>query len=249
MARQDKQKNTPEWATRIMTLRRRLKISQGELAKRMDCSAMTVSRWERGLQPPSAEFYVQLGKVAGKLDSWFFWERAGLQMADVERAWPRAPRLEGAHAGGGSQVAAVKNSKMISLPVLKAFAGAHGQPGDRKLSLERVPSTKMMGAPVEWCPNPRYTSMLYVKGHSMEPLIRDGDIVVVDSLQNDRAELDGKIVVAASEEKGLCISLFRRYETVDVLESQSSQYQPVILNKNSGWRIVGRVLWWISPAP
>ena len=61
----DKHKTLPEWATRIMSLRQRLKISQGDLAKRMNCSAMTVSRWERGLQPPSAEFYLQLGKNWG----------------------------------------------------------------------------------------------------------------------------------------------------------------------------------------
>ena len=249
MSRREKQKAVPEWASRIMSLRRSLKISQGELAKRMNCSAMTVSRWERGLQPPSAEFYLQLGKLANKASAWFFWERAGLQMADVERAWPNAPRLEGARAGSGAKVFPLKSAKTVLIPVLKSYAGAHGLPGDHKLSLERIPCSKMMGAPAEWCPNPRYTSMLYVKGHSMEPLIHNGDIIAVDSLQNDRAELDGKIVVATSEEKGLCISRFRRYETVDVLESQNDEYQPVVLNKNSAWRIVGRVLWWISAAP
>lgn len=244
----DKHKTFPEWATRIMSLRQRLKISQGDLAKRMNCSAMTVSRWERGLQPPSAEFYLQLGKIGGKADSWFFWERAGLQMADVERAWPKSPRLEGAHAGA-SRAFPLKNDKIVSLPLLKSFIGSHGEAGDKKLSLERIAATQMMGAPAQWCPNPRYTSLLRVKGHSMEPLIRDGDIVAVDSLQNERSELDGKIVVATSEEKGLCISRFRRYETVDVLESHSPEYEPVVLNKNGGWRILGRVLWWISAAP
>jgi SOS-response transcriptional repressor LexA len=250
MARREKQKTQPQWASRIMGLRRRLKISQSELAKRMNCSAMTVSRWERGLQPPSAEFYIQLGKLGGKDGSWFFWERAGLQMADVERALPKAlPRLQAAHAGASARAIPLSDKKTVSLPVLKAFAGSHGERGDRRLSLERIPTTRVMGAPAEWCSNPRYTSMLYVKGHSMEPLIRNGDIIAVDSLQNDRAELDGKIVIATSEDTGLCISRFRRYETVDVLESQTARYPPVILNKSSSWRIVGRVLWWISPAP
>lgn len=249
MVRREKKKILPEWASRIMALRRRLKLSQGELAKRVDCSAMTISRWERGLQPPSSEFYLQLGKLAGKADPWFFWERAGLQMADIERARPNPRPLRAALAGGGARALPAASSKTVSLPVLKAFVGTHGEPGDRKPSLERIPSIMVMGTPAEWCPNPRYTSLLYVKGHSMAPLIRDGDIVAVDSLQNDRSELDGKIVIVSSEEKGLCISRFRRYEVVDVLASENNDYQAIILTKNSGWRIVGRVLWWTTAAP
>jgi phage repressor protein C with HTH and peptisase S24 domain len=232
-----------------MALRRRLKISQGDLAQQMNCSAMTVSRWERGLQPPSAEFYIKLGKLAGRDDPWFFWERAGLQMADVDRARPHARPLKAALAGGGARASSEKDSKTVSLPVLEAFVGTHGQPGDRKLSLERIPSRMFMGAPAEWCPNPRYTNLLYVKGHSMEPLLHDGDIVAVDSLQTNRSELNGKIVIVSSEEKGLCVSRFRRYESVDVLESENDEYEAIVLSKNSDWRIVGRVLWWTSAAP
>ena len=106
-----------------------------------------------------------------------------------------------------------------------------------------------MGAPVEWCPNPGYTSLLRVRGHSMEPLIHDGDIAAVDSSQTDRAQLDGKVVIVTSEEKGLCVSRLRRYPKFDVLESENREYQAVVLGKSSGWRIVARVLWWISAAP
>jgi len=53
----------------------------------------------------------------------------------------------------------------------------------------------MMGAPAEMVPQfPAYTSLLSaVRGHSMEPLIHDGDIAAVDLLANRiRADLDGK---------------------------------------------------------
>ena len=102
---------------------------------------------------------------------------------------------------------------------------------------------------MNWCPNPSYTSLLRVRGHSMEPLIRDGDILAIDSFQTDRDNLYDKIVVAANEKKGLCVSRLRRYEEIDVLEGENRQHSPAILNKASGWRIVGRVLWWISAAP
>ena len=96
-----------------------------------------------------------------------------------------------------------------------------------------------MGAPSEWCPNPRYTSLLHVRGHSMVPLIRSGDIVAIDSFQTDRSELNGKIVVVAHEEKGLCVSRLRRYEGVDVLESENRDHEGIVLGKNSGWQLVG----------
>src|SRR5262249_19125810 len=149
--------------------------------------------------------------------------------------------LEKAHAGATADV--------VALPLLKAVASAHGGVTDHHLSLRLIPATKMVGAPSDWCPNPNYTSMLRVKGKSMEPLIHNGDILAVDSFQTDSARLFGKIVVVANEKNGLCVSRLRRYETFDVLESENREYEPLVMNKAGGWRILGRVLWWISAAP
>src|SRR5437899_3042687 len=74
---------TTEWAEQIRSLRRKLGVSQGELSRKLDCSAMTVSRWENGQLAPTARYYVELGKLAGKPDCWFYWGRAGLQSSDV----------------------------------------------------------------------------------------------------------------------------------------------------------------------
>jgi phage repressor protein C with HTH and peptisase S24 domain len=250
-----KQSKVPEWASRIIALRRQMKMSQGELAKRMECSAMTVSRWERGMQAPTADYYIQLGKLAGKEQCWFFWGHAGLQVADVARTLPvtrvsghldTLPPLEQAKAGANA--VPVPSQKIVALPVLKAVAGTHGNRGDRKRSLDLIAASKLMGAPTDWCPNPRYTSLLRVRGSSMEPLIHGGDILAVDSFQTDKAELDGKVVVATHEELGLCVSRLRRYEGVELLESENHEHVSTVLGK-SGWRVVGKVLWWISAAP
>jgi SOS-response transcriptional repressor LexA len=258
MAKSRKRNTVPEWASRIITLRRQFKMSQGELAKRMECSAMTISRWERGLQAPTADYYIQLGKLAGQKDCWFFWERAGLQVADLARALPgtraggrlpTVPPLDRARAGSGGRALPASQERMVALPVLRAVAGTHGNRGDKKLSLDSIPSSKLMGAPGDWCPNPRYTSLLRVRGHSMEPLIHNGDIMAVDSFQTDKNDLDGKVVVVAHEEDGLSVSRLRRYEDTEVLESENHEYDAIVLGKNSGWRIVGKVLWWISAAP
>jgi DNA-binding XRE family transcriptional regulator len=256
--RKRKDQGPTEWAEQIRNLRQRLGISQGELARKLDCSAMTVSRWENGQLAPTARYYVELGKLAGKHDCWFYWGRAGLQSSDImpvlterERkqfsAYP--DQMDLAAAGSGARQETSRKSKVVPIPVLQATVGTHGGQGDRHGNLSHIPAREVMGAPVEWCPNPSYTSLLRVRGHSMEPLIHDGDIAAVDSSQTDRARLDGKIVIVTNEEKGLCVSRLRRYPKFDVLESENRDYQAVVLGKSSGWRIVARVLWWISAAP
>lgn len=257
LKKKPKREPVRDWATQITQLRERLVINQAELARRVECSAMTISRWERGLLQPSAEHFVQLGNLGNKSEAWFFWEKAGIQpskMVDALGGTSRSrkgmaiPKLEAAHAGAKTFQAG-NLPRVIGLPLLKAVAGSHGVPGDKRTSLRAIPATHVLGAPAPWCSNPGYTSLLRVKGHSMEPLIKDSDIVAVDCFQTERKDLYGKIVIAANDEMGLCVSRLRRFDKLDILEGENRQQDPVVLNKGSGWRIVGRVLWWISAAP
>src|SRR5579863_9118501 len=77
-----------EWARRIIALRRRLQMSQSDLGQQMNASAMAVSRWERGVQEPPANIYVQLGNMTGDPECWYFWGRAGLSSDDLMRVLP-----------------------------------------------------------------------------------------------------------------------------------------------------------------
>src|ERR1700747_766819 len=108
MKRKSKRIVLPEWGLQITALRERLGINQAELARRMECSAMTISRWERGLLQPSAEHFIQLGNLGDKSESWFFWEMAGVQPAKMIQALVgssrkkkglEVPHLEMASAG------------------------------------------------------------------------------------------------------------------------------------------------------
>ena len=82
----------PDWSRKILAFRQALKLTQGELGKRLRTSAMAVSRWERGDAEPPADAYIRLGNIADDPLCWFFWERAGLSTADVMRVLPTASR-------------------------------------------------------------------------------------------------------------------------------------------------------------
>jgi DNA-binding XRE family transcriptional regulator len=70
----------------IERMRCALGLSQAGLARKLKVSAMAVSRWERGINEPSSSIYVQLGKMAGSADCWYFWGLAGMTRQDVEKA-------------------------------------------------------------------------------------------------------------------------------------------------------------------
>lgn len=81
-----------EWAKCIAELRQKLQMTQTQLAERVGVTAMTVSRWERGLVEPTAGGYISLGNLAGPKQAWYFWRRAGLNEEKVRKARAGAGR-------------------------------------------------------------------------------------------------------------------------------------------------------------
>jgi DNA-binding XRE family transcriptional regulator len=77
--------SVPQWSRNIKSLRSELRLSQSEFGKRLNCSAMSVSRWEQGKQPPSAACYLAMGKMADSSFGWVFWNLAGITENDVQR--------------------------------------------------------------------------------------------------------------------------------------------------------------------
>jgi len=243
-----------EWAKRIIALRRRLQMSQSELGKQMNTSAMAVSRWERGVQEPPANVYVQLGNLTGDPECWYFWGRAGLSSDDLMRVLPavrsrlrkdRMLKLEVVEAG--VHRTPKQPEELVAIPLLPIAAATHGGKGDPVESLTQVPPESMLAAPSKWCPNPAYTSCLRVHGRSMMPLIHDGYIIVIDTSQTNRGNLYGHIVVAAHKEHGLIVSRLQRFDDTEVLVPENREYESTAVSTN-GWRIVAKLLWWIGRA-
>jgi transcriptional regulator with XRE-family HTH domain len=60
-------------------------LNQHQFGKKLRCSSITVSRWERGLQPPSTDHLLALGRMVGRSSGWYFWKMAGIDKEDVRR--------------------------------------------------------------------------------------------------------------------------------------------------------------------
>ena len=251
--RKSKVLTIPEWARNISKLRSRQDLSQSVFGQRIHSSAMSVSRWERGTQEPPAGIYIELGNLAGDPLCWYFWGRAGLRNEDLMRVLPELKRrlkvvnFQVASAGAGAKAA--KLQELVAIPLVKVVAGSHGEKGDDVTALHDGPVESMIAAPKDWCPNPAATTCLRVTGNSMNPLIYDGYILVVDTSQTDHAELDGKIVIAWHKDKGLTVSRLRAYDHTEVLRAENSDYGSVVMNLKHKWKILGKVLWWIGKAP
>jgi SOS-response transcriptional repressor LexA len=241
-----------EWAARIAALRLRLQISQSELGKQLNSSAMAVSRWERGVQEPPANVYIQLGNLTGDPECWYFWGRAGMHSEDLMRVLPavrsrlrkdRVPNLQVVQAGAHRTPKRADN--LVAIPVLPVIVATHGGKGDSAELLDQARPESMLAAPSDWCPNPTHTSCLRVHGRSMMPLIHDGYIIVIDTSQTNRLKLYGQIVVAAHKEQGLIVSRLQRFDHTEVLVPENREYESTAVSA-SGWRIVAKILWWIG---
>jgi SOS-response transcriptional repressor LexA/DNA-binding XRE family transcriptional regulator len=245
----------PESSRKIAGFRISQTLSQSEFAKRLGASAIAVSRWERGIQKVPANIYIRLGNLAGDPLCWYFWGCAGLRTVDVMRVLPRArqrlqedrlPKLRFVHAGG--KKTSSNTADFVAVPLLPVHAGAPGEAGDKVVDLEQVRAEATLAAPVAWCPNPQSTMCLRVKGNSMSPLILDGYIIAVDTLDVHHEKLVGHIVVAWNVERGLIVSRLIRFDHTDALVSDRREYESISLAPESKWRIIGKVLWWIGRA-
>jgi transcriptional regulator with XRE-family HTH domain len=243
-------------ARMILRLRRSLKLSQSELGAKVGASAMAISRWERGEAQPHAGAYIQLGKLAGDPLCWSFWGRVGLSTSDVILVLSKARRrffsqraapLLVVHAGA-QRKCAPESESLVAIPILPVSAATPGDRGDKVSDLTHLRPEAMLAAPQEWCPNPSSTVSLRVKGNSMSPLILDGYVIAVDTSCVLHDDLVGQIVVASHIEKGLLVSRLVRFDHTDVLVSDHREYESVSLVTPSGWRVLGKVLWWIGQA-
>lgn len=241
-----------DWARRVVALRRKLNLSQSELGKRLNSSAMAVSRWERGVQEPPTSVYIRLGNLTGDPECWYFWGRAGLHNEDFLRVLPSVRnRLKRQRVSELRIVDASSNSsdhhqnELVVIPLLAQFAAANqGEAQGDGAGPQEGGIEAVLAVPSDWSPHPRDTSAFRVKGTSMEPLIGDGYIVIVDAGQSAPEKLYSEIIAAWHRDHGVVVSRFHRVDGNDFLIPDNRSHKPISFWPPD-WRILGKVIWWM----
>src|SRR6266699_232486 len=144
---------SPDWATSISKLRRHLNLNQTAFGERLHFSAMSVSRWERGMNEPTARSYIELGNLSGAPLCWYFWGRAGLRTEDLTRVMPKfgrqlsrasATKFQNAGTGSGHKIS--KTSQLVAIPLQEVVAASLGEMGDSLAMLHDAPVESVIPA-------------------------------------------------------------------------------------------------------
>jgi transcriptional regulator with XRE-family HTH domain len=228
----------PEWAVQIERLRERLHLNQAGLARLLNVSPMAVSRWERAVNEPEAAFYIHMGTLAGDPDCWYFWQRAGLPASDLKRA------LRKSKSARTSQPA-VEELEDKAVPLLGVTAATVGI-GDNDPNLEQSPAIGKVMAPGDWTERQESVRALRVAGEGMAPAITDGSVVAVDLSQYEAAKFNNAVVLAWHKDFGLLVRRLKKFGAAEVLIADADRSGANTLTLDRHWRILGRIIWWLS---
>lgn len=248
------QSSSPEWSSRIRRLLGSSKLTQAALAEHVGVSPATVSRWIKGSLEPSGEIYVALGNLAGSPDGIYFWERAGMEPSSFPDANLRVVlsslqvKLKDFKFISGknlSRQVMADQSMAVVIPLLNLTAYGDRVPPGPHVTLSQAEVEEVLMAPLRWCPHPESVIGMHVAGDSMEPVVPENAIIVVDSAVTERDHLNRQLSVFSHRDLGFKVARFQRLASSDILVSANHKYAPVDVSDASKWKAIGRVLWWM----
>jgi SOS-response transcriptional repressor LexA len=245
----------PDWAVQIARFKDHMRLTQSAFAAKLGVSQAIVSAWLLGKKEPRSEMYFKMIRLSPNADAAaFLMKRA----ADISGSY----HVEGiSKIMLGAQKKPVRSARgakfghlstdVAEIPLLRdpAAAGTPRQIDPNEIE-QVIPFSQSL------CPNPEETVCIKIQGDSMSPMLLDGYIVAVDTAQCDPARLRNQMVAARDPEGGVTIKWLRKAgkDTMMLMAQHTSpRYEPVILTPEaveSGWGIIGKVLWWIGqPVP
>jgi transcriptional regulator with XRE-family HTH domain len=233
----------------------KLKVSQAGLAARIGVSPATVSRWMKGSHEPTSAAYVAMGNLAASPEGIYFWERAGIDPANVPDASLRLKLSSLQVSLQDFQIVATRKlssevvtdkSSAVVLPLLDIVAYGDCMPPKPHVTLSQAEVKDVLMAPLRWCPHPDEMISMRLEGDSMLPIIPPDSIIVVDTAVTERSHLHQKISVFSHRDLGFKVARLQRLSSSDILVAANYRCLPVDVTDPSKWRAIGAVLWWVS---
>src|SRR3972149_6578062 len=217
-----------DFSLRIKKLRKALGLTQHALAQKLGVLPWAVASWEQERWEPSGEHYAQLARLAPPEDAQFFLGKLGLDREVVLSKWPEAfPQPPEIRIYTTEQWKPGTQDRLrfqVQVPVLRDEAAA-GSP--REINERDIDS--FIAVQSKFVPKGQgvYTG-IYIRGDSMEPILSDRFIVVVDHTQRDPAGLRGR-VGAALVQDGVPVEWLARESRRDrlILRSPNPAYPDI----------------------
>ncbi|HDX8597810.1 TPA: helix-turn-helix domain-containing protein [Aeromonas dhakensis] len=194
---------------RIAARRRAQKMSQDELARRIGITRVSISKWESGLNQPKGRYLNDLAAALGVTVEWLLTGEGSAPESSGE------PRIPGYH---NVEPAVIYQGKRI--PIL-----SYVQAGNWREMCEQATAfdgnVEYVSAGGEIGP---YGFGLWLRGDSMVPLFKEGDLIIVDP---DESPQPGDYVVAKN---GSDEATFKKYRPRGIDESGQEVFELVPLN-------------------
>ena len=209
-------------SSRIKDLRKLLGWNQTKLAEACDVTQAQVSRWEKGLDKPSAGALYAISRLAPDGEQEYWKDSMGVAFA----------------------VKAL-DSDLREVPVL-VDAAAAGTP--RAIDERQVDYT--MALPRRLLRSGGNVQAVPVEGDSMSPILENGYLAFIDVAVREPAKLVGKMV-AARDGTGVTLKWLRKQSKLYLLVPQhtSPRHQVQVMQDEGEWSIVGEVIGWFGTPP
>lgn len=203
-------------------------------AEELGVTYTSVSNWETKINEPNSHTYQRMAMMAkGDLREWFL----GKSKLPVEA-------LEALSRDRQSEQTST-NERIVHIPIVSGAVAA-GPPRNEP----RVYESEII-LPREMFSRRGDFVAVRIRGSSMEPVLSDGYIVIVDRNEKDATQLRNKMVVACDPSGAATVKWLRRattgYMLVPHLPSVSNP--TIFLTDGDGWTLAGRVVKWIGEPP
>lgn len=184
-------------------------MSQDELARRIGITRVSISKWESGLNQPKGRYLNDLAAALGVTVEWLLTGEGSASESSGE------PRIPGYH---NVEPAVIFQGKRI--PIL-----SYVQAGNWREMCEQATAfdgnVEYVSAGGEIGP---YGFGLWLRGDSMVPLFKEGDLIIVDP---DESPQPGDYVVAKN---GSNEATFKKYRPRGIDENGQEVFELVPLN-------------------
>ena len=243
------------------TLAARLKIVRGsktqeQFAELLGLNINTLRGYEKGLRTPGADTISALCQKTGASPTWmllgegpvFDPERTRYEPTPVGQlrcGEPLGRIVATDRTAQGHGPVEVDGLLMVPKVTARLSAGSGSFETDAEVK-------GLYAFRAEWLRakgNPDKMVLMEVSGDSMEPMLRNGDTVLIDKGQDD--VVPGKVYAVGIEDT-VVVKEVERLPGKLVLRSSNPAYPPVEIAMQGdladGVRVIGRVIWWCHEA-